>query len=345
MRIDIVAENPAEAIAGALGLLPKSVVRVVWGFTVARTLLSAVELGVFAALEAGPLTSDELAERLRCDKGGMRTLMSALNGFGVVTRRRGVFRLAKEARRYLTPGGTDLTDALRMGGVLDKKMRHLTEAVRTGERGDFHESLAPEEWDAYLRGLGALSRIATGEVVRKLKLRAPRRMLDVAGGHGQFSVALCEKHEGLTSEILDLPGGARVGRELIADSAAAGRITFREGDLRQVDWGEGFDVVLLFNILHNLSEPDAERAVARAHAALVPGGTLAVLEGQHAGGDGDLSFQEGFGELFFWVLSTSETWPAPTISGWMTAAGFSAVKQRKMLTLPGAVLMTARRGA
>lgn len=342
MRLDTVPEGFLENVASAFGLLPESVVRVVWGFTVARTLLAAVELGVFPALGDGEHGSDELAKTLGCDQAGMRTLLDGLTGFGVVKRRRGRYRLGKEGRRYLTGTGPgDFTPAMRMGALLDRKFAGLAEAVRTGRRADFHVGLTDDEWRDYLEGLGALAGVVASEVVRKVRLRAPKRMLDVAGGHGRFTVAFLERHEVLEAEILDLEGAVRVGRPLVAKTEVRDRVTFRVGDLRTSDWGEGYDLVLLFNILHNLEERDAKQAVASARAALSPGGRLLVLDGQHAGGQGDLDFQAGFGELFFWMLSASETWPEPTLRAWVERAGFTQVKRRRLLTLPGSVLLEA----
>jgi ubiquinone/menaquinone biosynthesis C-methylase UbiE len=346
VRLDVVAENPLESAASLGGLLPTGVVKVVWSLTMARTLLAAVELGVFAALEGGERTSADLAQELECDAQGMRTLLASLSGFGMLRRKAETYRLTREAKRYLTSlSGTDFTDALRMGDVLDRSFRNLANAVKTGEREDFHAGLDDEDWRSYLRGLGALAGMTASEVARKIKLAEPKRLLDVGGGHGQFSVAMCNKHASLTSEILDLPGAIPVGEEMVAKAGMSERVSYRAGDMRAAEWGEGFDVLFLFNILHNLQEADAARALEQAFAALRPGGTIAVLEAQHAGGDGDLSFQEAFGEIFFYVLSSSMTWPAPVLRGWMEAAGFSSPKQKKLLTLPGAALLIAQRPA
>jgi ubiquinone/menaquinone biosynthesis C-methylase UbiE len=350
MRLDIVPENPAEWAAAQAGLLPSSVVKVVWGFSMARTLVTAVELGVCEALLEKPASPAELATALNANEDGLRTLLCALNAFGLLRRRDDVFSLKAEARRYLTDDkGTHLGDALRFGVILDAKLKHLTRAIKTGERDDFHAHLEAHEWEAYLRGLGALGRMTAAEVARKITLKGdggpPTRLLDVAGGHGNFSVALCKKHEGLAAEIIDLPGGVKVGRAIVDEAGMSERVVFREGDLRETDWGEGFDAVLLFNILHNLPEEAAEQAVHKAFAAVRPGGTVAVLEGQHAGGRSDLSFQEGFGELLFFVLSASKTWPEPTLRQWMTSAGLVGLKKKKVLTLPGSVLLTSTRPA
>jgi SAM-dependent methyltransferase len=344
MRLDVVTENPIESLARMLGLLPTGSVKVVWGFAMARTLTAAVEIGVFPALKDGALSSTVLAERLACDPEGMRTLCAALNAFGLLTRQDDVFTLTPEARRYYTDAhGSDLSETLRFGLVLDEKLRGLAQAVKTGKKELFHENLKEHEWNAYLGGLGAMATVIATEVVRKLKLKNPSRLLDVAGGHGGFSKTMCVKYPALNATILDLPQGVVVGERLLAGHAARARIAFVAGDLRTTSWGDGYDVVFLFNILHNLVADDAKHAVAQAHAALAPEGTLVILEGQHAGGRGNLSFQEGFGELLFHVLSASMTWPESTLREWMHEAGFAKAKKQSLFTLPGGVLLSAKK--
>ena len=349
MRLDVVPENPAEWAAARAGLLPGSVVKVMWGFAMARTLVSAVELGICEALRDGPAPASALADRLDVNGEGLRTLLCALNGFGLLRRHKDVFSLKAEARRYLTDDkGTHLGAALQFGVVLDARLKHLTRCIQTGEREDFHAPLQPHEWQAYLRGLGVLGRMTAKEVTRKVTLQGkggspPTRLLDVAGGHGAFSVAFCRKHAQLTAEIIDLPSGAAVGQEMVAEAEMSERVIYRPGNLNDVCWGDDYEGVLLFNILHNLPEAQAEHAIRKAFKSVRSGGTLAILEGQHAGGDGDLSFQEGFGELLFFVLSASKTWPEPTLRTWIQDAGFTRLKTKKMLTLPGAVLLTANK--
>ena len=133
-----------------------------------------------------------------------------------------------------------------------------------------------------------------------------------------------------------------MAERVIAQAGLEDRLRFRAGDLRTTSWGEGYDLVLLFNILHNLDEASAWESVEKAHDALAPGGHLVILEGQHAGGAGDLSFQEGFGELLFYVLSDSLTWPWQTLVEWMEGAGFEGVQRKRMLTLPGGVLLIGK---
>ena len=103
-------------------------------------------------------------------------------------------------------------------------------------------------------------------------------VLDVGGGHGWYSATLCRRHAGLSATVLDLPGSARVGREVIEAAGLAHRVTFVEGDARTAEFPGGQDAVLFFNLLHHLTETEIPALFERAAKALKPGGTLAVLD-------------------------------------------------------------------
>jgi hypothetical protein len=129
---------------------------------------------------------------------------------------------------------------------------------------------------------------------------------------------------------------------MVREEGLEDRIRYREGDLREAAWGEGFDVLFLFNILHNLSGAECEAALGKARAALRAGGTLVVVGSEHGGGSGNLSAVAGFNELFFFLVSGSQAWPEATIRAWMEKAGFSGLKRRSGLMLPGLLILSGR---
>ena len=123
--------------------------------------------------------------------------------------------------------------------------------------------------------------------------RRPRALLDLGGGHGWYSASLCRRYPGLTATVLDLPGSAAVGRELIAEADLSDRVLFRDGDVTTADLGGGYDAVLCFNLIHHLAPAQAAGLLRRIRAALNPGGTLAILDvfaepGRRAGAHADL---------------------------------------------------------
>ncbi len=194
-----------------------------------------------------------------------------------------------------------------------------------------------------MRGLGNIAKYLGKSVAKRVPVdRPPARLLDVAGGHGMFSAAMCRRHSGLVADVLDLPEAAAHGREMIAEAGMTERVRFREGDLRTTNWGEGYDVLFLFNILHNVTEKEGEQAIRKARRALRPGGTVAILDSEHAGEKGNLSATAGFNELFFFLVSGAQAWPEPTIRDWLARAGFGDVRRKRLLALPNLLFLTAR---
>jgi SAM-dependent methyltransferase len=344
MRLAAVPENLLERLAMATGMVPDSLVCLLWSVALPRILLPALRAGVVEALGSGTRTAEEVAAQCHLDPRGTEVLLAALNGFGFLRHRSGRYRLTADTARWiLSSSPRSLRPAYEFAAVLEEMLGAVEGAVRTGERGDFHAQPHDDAfWRGYLEGLGTVSRLTGAEIARRARLGKPRRILDVAGGHGGYSVALCERYPDATAVVLDLPPACTVGRGWVAQCGLTQRISFAEGNLLTSDWGVGYDVVLLFNILHNLEEADARAAIAKAHAALVPGGHLLVLDGDHRGKRGDRNAAEGFGELFFFALSASRTWPVPVLTGWLADAGFAPPRRIRLFSFPNMALLEAR---
>ena len=129
-----------------------------------------------------------------------------------------------------------------------------------------------ERWEAYIRGLFEISRAEHDANAALVPVEEPRRLVDVAGGHGGFSMAMCRRHPGLEATVLDLPPSAAVGRKIVAEQGYAERVSFREGDVFELGLGEELDVVSVFNLVHHLPEERDRELCRMARAALRPGG-------------------------------------------------------------------------
>ena len=311
----------------------------------ARCLGAAVRLGVFEALADGPRGPEQVAATIQADPTGTAMLLSALNGTGFLSRRDGRYALRPQTRRWLladSPGS--LRDASLFLADLWDRWARLEEVVRTGTTADFHAAgQDPGHWERYLRGLACFARMARGEVAKKAALPAgARRVLDVGGGHGVYAVGLCERHPDLEVEVLDLPDAAHVGRAIVASMGMQERVRYREGDHRVADWGEGWDAVLLFNVLHNERPEVAATLIRRAWAALRPGGLVLVLESEHREPRGDVTAIAGLNEVFFFLLNGTAVWPEATLRGWIEQAGFTSRRRRRLLRAPAVLLSGTR---
>ena len=315
------------------------------GMATSGIVVAGVRTGITARLAAGHATAAEIAADLGLDPLPTRLLLDCLRSAGYVTERSGRYQLSRGARRWLDPA-SPLSVAGYVAGAADywPWWAGLDETVRTGKSSGSHDA-PPDDayWRRYMTGQRELARLSAAEVARKLPLPAgPRALLDIGGGHGMYSARLAERHPTLTATVLDLPGSAAVGRELIAEAGLADRVRFRDGDATTADLGTGYDAVLCFNLVHHLTPDAAAGLFRRIGGALKPGGTLAVLDvfaepGRRASAHADML------ALFVYLSSGARVHTPGELGGWLRDAGFAAPREIRILRMPGLLLRVARK--
>jgi ubiquinone/menaquinone biosynthesis C-methylase UbiE len=106
------------------------------------------------------------------------------------------------------------------------------------------------------------------------------RLLDVGGGSGAFSIALCRRFPTLRATILDFPAVVEVARAYRDEAAMQDRIELVGGDAVSTPWPSGQHVVLMSYLLSALGDEEpgseVEAVLAKAHDCLEPGGLLVV---------------------------------------------------------------------
>lgn len=343
MRLGIIPEGFIDCIALASGKMPTPLVKSFWGVALGRTLIAGTRLGVFEVLSEGEKTAEEVAQDIGCNPEGMETLLNALNGFGYLKRRNGRYSITKQTAKWLIESSSSsIRDAIMFLFELWNDFSDIERAVKSGKIKDFHfRDRPPEFWEHYIRGLATFARYNGPEIVRKVSpIKKPRRLLDVGGGHGMYSIAFCRKYPDLQVEVLDLPGAVIQGKRIVKEQGFQDKIQFREGDLRVTEWGDDYDIILLFNIIHNVSYKEAPEIFIKAYQALNSYGLVVLLDSEHVGGEKDLSTTSGFNELLFFVINGCRIYPEETIRKWIFEAGFTNLKKRKLLTLPMTLFLT-----
>jgi SAM-dependent methyltransferase len=344
MRLALRAANPVEWLALRAGLVPVAAADAWGGMALSGIIVAAVRTGITARLAAGHATAPQLAADLGLDPLPTGLLLDCLRSAGHVTERSGRYRLSRSARRWLDPA-SPLSVAAYVAGAADywPWWSGLDEAVRTGKTSGSHGA-APGDpyWHRYITGQRELARLSAAEVARKLPLPGrPQALLDIGGGHGGYAAALCARYPGLHATVLDLPGSAAVGRELIAAAGLSDRVTFRDGDATKADLraadGAGYDAVLCFNLVHHLTPGEAAALLRRIAAALNPGGTLAVLDvfaepGRRASAHADML------ALFVYLSSGARGHTPRDLAAWLRDAGLTPARRISLLRMPGLTL-------
>jgi hypothetical protein len=249
-------------------------------------LKTAIELDVFSAIGAGAVTLPALAERAGASERGLRALCSRLVVDGFLSYADGRYGLSPAAEMFL-----DRRSPIYAGSAVSfitsphivDSFNRLTEAVRHGGTGVGAEnSLAPEHpmWVEFARGMAPFAHFTARLVANLLDARAgaPWKILDIAAGHGMFGIALLEENPSAQVVALDWANVVAVAAENAAKAGVHGRFQTRPGSAFEVDWGTGYDLVLLPNFLHHFDEPGCLEILRRTHGALAPAGRVVIVE-------------------------------------------------------------------
>jgi SAM-dependent methyltransferase len=314
----------------------------------ARAVTSATMLGVFEALHEAPASADELAEGLRLDPLGADTLLTTLSTLGYVEADGDRFRNTEVSERLLVRDSPEsiATFVGDQGDLHWQVLDLLPDALRSGRPYAMHEERRDdgERWQAYIRGLFEISRAEHEANAALVPVEEPQLMVEVAGGHGAFSMAMCDRHPTLAATVLDLPPSAQVGRQIVAEQGYSDRVSFREGDVFELGLGddESLDVVSVFNLAHHLPEERNRELCRMARGALRPGGCMVMGDSARPEPGEPVSEHGAISSLLFYAWSHSRNFTPSEIRGWMEAAGFTAVESHRNERSPWRVVVVGR---
>ncbi len=347
MRIGVRYDDLKERVGGVLNLVPEPVGLSMLAMPVARSLQVAQSTGMLSRLAAGPASSQELAQRLGLREQGTLRVLEVLTVAGILELRGERFQIASRQRKWLDPESTTYVgDFLADNIHYWEWWQDLEGLVRDGRSVELHDK-PPDDpyWRSYITGQFQLAKLSSAAVAKAVRLPAgSSSLLDVAGAHGEFSMALCRSHERLTATVVDLPGSARIGREIVAQAGMSERVRHVEGDMFATDLGGPHDGALVFNIVHHLSPEQVRTLFERVAAAVRPGAPLCVLDlyDRPAGRAPDSGSYLG---LFFHLTSGADIYSTEQVSRWLRESGFEDLKVRRLPQLPGlALVRSVRRG-
>lgn len=267
---------------------PEPILELGFAFWGSKTLLSAVELGVFSALAKGPLDAEVLQRRLRLHPRAVRDFLDALVALGMLNRDDG---------RYSNTAATDLyLDRAKpsyVGGILEMANARLygfwgalSEALRTGEPQneakhgqEFFATLYadPARLEGFLKAMTGVSQGAARAIAQKFPWKDRHSFADIGCAEGAVPVALARAHPHLAGFGFDLPVVQPHFEAYVAANGFSDRLRFQPGDCF-ADPLPTADVLIMGHMLHGWGLDRKMVLLGKAHEALPKGGNLVVYE-------------------------------------------------------------------
>ena len=300
----------------------------------------AFKLGVFTALNERPRTAADLARDIKVDERGVTLLLDTLDALGYVKKNRSAaYALTPAIGQWLSTFSPQSVKFFER--VVFDWWEHLDESIRQG--GSAMPPMDGEAIKDLQAGMIALARMAGDEIAARVKLPAgARRLVDLGGGHGLYSIKFCRRHPGLSATIVDASDSLATARAVIAEERMTDRVSLREGNFLTDDIGGGYDVALLFNVVHyHLPDRNTE-LLAKVTRALNPGGLLVVMDqmpGRVLGPTVKALFRLQALHLFNAV--SGQTYTANEVGEWLKAVGLTRPRRIELRTAMGHAVVTA----
>lgn len=253
-------------------------------FKQGAALKGAIELDLFTILADGSKTAESLALRLQASARGVRILCDYLSIDGFLTKEDGRYSVTPDAVMFLSrksPNYMGSAASFLGNTMLIEHFGDIAGCVRKGGTVNAEGTLRHEHpiWVEFARSMAPIAAIDAEFMARSLKVDSMRKckVLDIAAGHGMYGIAIGQSNPNAKIVALDWKNVLPVARQNAEKAGIGSRYRTIEGDAFDVDFGEGYDIVLLTGFLHHFSEETNATLLRKIYRSMQAGGRVVTL--------------------------------------------------------------------
>jgi 2-polyprenyl-3-methyl-5-hydroxy-6-metoxy-1,4-benzoquinol methylase len=255
----------------------------IMAFQRSAALKSALDLDLFTHIGRGARTTKALAKACGAQERGVRILSDYLTTLGFLTKTGEAYDLTPDSALFLAKGSPAY-----LGGTADflysaditRQFDQLTETIRQGKTG---VSMVVDEnpaWVQFAHAMLPMMMPAAQAMAEVLDVGSagPLRVLDIAAGHGIFGIVIAQRNPQAEVVAVDWASVLEVATANANAMGVGAHHRTIAGDAFKVEYGKGFDIVLVTNFLHHFDRQTSVAFLKKTAAALKTGGRVAILE-------------------------------------------------------------------
>lgn len=329
---------------------PERIFQAVNAFQLTHAIRGAVELDLFSAIAEGNTTAAQLAQRCQASERGCRILCDLLTIHGLLTKTEGHWGLAPDTAVFLdrkspaflgdvvhflnSPqflrGYEDVAAVVRKGGTL------------MGDEG----TVEPDNplWVTFARYMAPMMTGAAADIADLLGAGkgTPWKVLDIAAGHGLFGIEIAKTNPQAQIVALDWAAVLEVAKENATRAGVTDRYQTIAGSAFDVEFGGGYDLVLLTNFLHHFDRATCVTLMKKCLAALKPGGRVVTLE--FIPNDDRVTPPSNAAFPFIMLVSTAagDAYTFSELESMFREAGFASSELKELHRSPQRVVVSQR---
>ena len=249
-------------------------------FMKTRVILTASELDLFTALDEKPADAAKLAENKGLNKDALSRVLDVLTAFGFLAKQDNIYSVTDQGRLLSSRHPeTVLPMALHMNGLWDA-WSVLSKVVRKGKTGRKKGGAMKDEasLEAFIGAMNSIGGGLSDKIAGSYDLTSFKRLLDIGGASGTYTVAFLRKNPALRAVIFDLKDVIPLAKKRMAAEGLARQVELVAGDFMRDELPGGCDLALLSAIIHSYSLAENLALYSRIYRALAPGGVLLIRD-------------------------------------------------------------------
>ncbi|WP_433859336.1 methyltransferase [Streptomyces kronopolitis] len=330
---------------------PDRILQTGLGFEASKTLLSAVETGVFTELAKSPADAATLREALGLHERAAQDFFDTLVALGFLRRVDGVYHNTDETDAFLDRAKPAYGHAGALLEMANSRLfgiwNNLTDVLRTGQSQDESSSSDLGTYDAlysdpqrlkqFLASMTGISHAANCKIAEQVPWQNYKSVADMGSAQGDLVTQILLANPHLTGIGFDLPSSAPVFEEYVAENGLEERLRFVGGDFFTQDFPKA-DAFTFGHILHNWNLEKKKLLLKKAWRALPQGGAVIVYDSLIDDDRSENAFALLMSLSMRAVTDGGSGYTAAECMSWMKEAGFSGIRTEH-LTGPDSIVV------
>jgi ubiquinone/menaquinone biosynthesis C-methylase UbiE len=273
--------------SGAQAVSPVKFLETMHAYQRTAALKAAIDLELFTAVGETTGSLAEISQRIKAPERGVRALCDFMVISGFLNKdlkeSRPRYSLTPDSAVFLhkrSPTYVGCATVFLASPFVTEAFRDLASVVRAGGPPPTDQRIDTENpaWVDFARGMAPVMYPVAEQTEKLVRTRSEMRVLDVAAGHGLFGIAIARQNTRAKIVALDWPSVLTVTKENAERFGVYDRYLLLAGNALEVPFGDGFDVALAANLLHQWDRETIQVFLKKAYGALAPGGRIVVVE-------------------------------------------------------------------
>jgi precorrin-6B methylase 2 len=244
-----------------------------------RILLTGAELNLFTLLASQSMTAEEIQAHLGADRRALTMVLDALAAMGLLTKQDGKYRTEPSAAPLLSEDapGSVLPMVLHSANLWHSWSR-LTDMARGPDAGAQAAASEEDRMRAFIGAMHVAASPQAAQIVAAVDPGSARRLIDVGGGPGTYTIAFLKASPGMRATLFDRPGVVEMARERIGQAGLLDRVTLVPGDFSTDPLPPGHDLAFVSAIIHMNSPAQNLDLYRKTYDALEAGGRIVIRD-------------------------------------------------------------------